>query len=396
LLLTRGRVIAEREGLRPPADDSRRHGLQDVGSEARTELIYQMQTGSAYGYANWKSGNDADALQAAPAQELVRIRSARKPRDWDTRWEQAGNKVGWAGAIRSPKVALKTSPIWTAISRFDRPYPPFDFGSGMWVEDVDRETSLRLGLVARGEPLQPARSPYSASLQASAKDLSPELRQSLRSLFGPQIQFDGDTIKWNANVHDYERDTRSAGEVARQVFTRSASDVGQLGRRIPGAQAPGGLAEETPYPAQFAETNAVEISAVATGRKPLFHERLGFLMDAGLAQRLQAGLPEGTVARATAEAIFVYNERALRGLADPARDLWDQIREHRDDGRWLGYGVDARAVGVPRVLVNIIDPAGEAVSGFWAPAEQGELYALARLRDWLLVRGPGYRARIRR
>lgn len=188
--------LAEREGLRPPEGDAKRGTIQDVGSEARTELIYQMQTGSAYGYANWQAGQDPDMLDAYPAQELVRVRDAKVPRNWAVRWAEAGQKVGWVGAAKAPFVALKNSPIWVALSRFERAFPPFDFGSGMWVEDVDRETAVNLGLLKVADQVQPQAKPFTENWETSVKDLSPELRESLRKAFPDRVVIEGDTAKW--------------------------------------------------------------------------------------------------------------------------------------------------------------------------------------------------------
>lgn len=39
-------------------------------------------------------------------------------------------------------IALKSDRVWTNFSRFGRPYPPSDFGSGMGVEDIDRDEAF--------------------------------------------------------------------------------------------------------------------------------------------------------------------------------------------------------------------------------------------------------------
>jgi hypothetical protein len=54
--------------------------LQDIGSSTRLRLIYDMQTQSAAAYANWKTGQDEDILQAFPAQEFRRVESRIEPR----------------------------------------------------------------------------------------------------------------------------------------------------------------------------------------------------------------------------------------------------------------------------------------------------------------------------
>ena len=53
-------------------------------------------------------------------------------------------------------VALKSDPVWTKISRFGHPYPPFDWGSGMGVEDVSREDVLSLGVIKEDYALPPS------------------------------------------------------------------------------------------------------------------------------------------------------------------------------------------------------------------------------------------------
>ena len=122
--------------------------LTDITSRRRLGLIYDMNVQEAREYARYVRGQDADALDMYPAQEFVRVESRRVPRtDWPMRWRAAGGK------IRGRRmVALKSDPVWTNLSRFGRPYPPFDYGSGMGVEDIDREEAVELGLLPDDEP----------------------------------------------------------------------------------------------------------------------------------------------------------------------------------------------------------------------------------------------------
>ena len=122
--------------------------LTDITSRRRLGLIYDMNIQEAREYARYVRGQDADALDMYPAQEFVRVESRRVPRtDWPTRWRAAGGKIR-GGRM----VALKSDPVWTNLSRFGRPYPPFDYGSGMGVEDIDREEAVELGLLPDDEP----------------------------------------------------------------------------------------------------------------------------------------------------------------------------------------------------------------------------------------------------
>jgi len=75
----------------------------------------------AHGFAARKADMDPNLLDAYPAYRLIRVESRRIPRDWYERWGEAGAAVGWEGASKTDLVALKTSPIWAALSRFGRP-----------------------------------------------------------------------------------------------------------------------------------------------------------------------------------------------------------------------------------------------------------------------------------
>lgn len=122
--------------------------LSDITSRRRLGLIYDMNIQEAREYARYVRGQDADALDMYPAQEFLRVESRRVPRtDWPARWRAAGGKIR-GGRM----VALKSDSVWTNLSRFGRPYPPFDYGSGMGVEDVDREEAIELGLLPADEP----------------------------------------------------------------------------------------------------------------------------------------------------------------------------------------------------------------------------------------------------
>ena len=57
-----------------------------------------------------------------------------KPREWRIRWNDARRSLGegntsatYAESDHGPFKALKNDPVWSAISRFGNPWPPFDF-----------------------------------------------------------------------------------------------------------------------------------------------------------------------------------------------------------------------------------------------------------------------------
>lgn len=129
------------KGERPESDL-----LTDVRSSRRLGLIYDFQRERLDAERFLAQGNDPDHAWAFPALELVRTQARRMPRDWKSRWVEAGGKLVEGERM----VALRGDPIWTAISRFGSPTPPFDFNSGMGLREIDVDEAEALGLV-RGE-----------------------------------------------------------------------------------------------------------------------------------------------------------------------------------------------------------------------------------------------------
>ena len=170
--------------------------IKDLLTQRRLDLILQTNVRQARGYVQHLEATTEGALLATPGQELLRVRSRRVPRDWRTRWTNAGGRL-YDGRM----IALKTDPIWTRISRFGNPYPPFDFGSGMGVEGVGRRECIRLGVISPDDPPQkvPPRDDFNGNLQASVPfgEDSPEYR-ALKRQFGDNVSFDNGTVKWNA------------------------------------------------------------------------------------------------------------------------------------------------------------------------------------------------------
>jgi hypothetical protein len=169
--------------------------LTDLASRARAGLIYDMAVRSSAGYARWQTDNDPDILDAFPAQELIRILPRLKERDWPAKWEDKGGVLLDGDRM----AALKTDPIWMKISRFGTPWPPFDYGSGMGLRDLDREEAETLGLIQPGDRMKPVQQEdFNAALVASVADLAPAFRDMLQSLMGPKVAIDGDRAKWVA------------------------------------------------------------------------------------------------------------------------------------------------------------------------------------------------------
>lgn len=170
-------------------------GIQDLSSDGRINLQIRMNVESAQGYGQFLQGQAEGAIDAFPAQELFRAEDREEPRNWPTRWMQAGGQI-FGGRM----IALKNDPIWIAISAFDNPFPPFDYNSGMWVRDVSREDAIALGLLGENETIAPVVADYNAGLEASVKNVDPELVRSLQQSFGEQIVVRGETVAWRAST----------------------------------------------------------------------------------------------------------------------------------------------------------------------------------------------------
>jgi len=170
--------------------------LVDLMSRRRLGLIFDQQIQGAQGYAGWKMGQDPDMLDQWPAQELIRVESRQVPRNWINRWVAAG---GQFHDLRM--IALKTSPVWTAISRFDRPWPPFDFGSGMGLEDISRTEAIELGVLAPdAAPQLPQQESFTENLAANIGGMDSRLLQAMKTLFGDRLAIEGGRARWNPSI----------------------------------------------------------------------------------------------------------------------------------------------------------------------------------------------------
>lgn len=180
------KALAE-AGYQPPAGAE--GGLLDHTSRSRLDLILQQNVRAARGYGKWAADMDPDRLDLWPAQELVRVFARANPRGtWRARWAGAGGKT-FAGRM----IALKTDPIWSAISRFGQPYPPYDYGSGMGVVDVARDEAVKLGLLTETEALTPEPVPFPDMAEARMPDLEsmPALRDAILRAMGNARFVDG-------------------------------------------------------------------------------------------------------------------------------------------------------------------------------------------------------------
>ena len=191
-------VSAIMQAARKAGLDTGSASITNHGSVARANVIIDTNAGMAAGYATAIQSNSYGARLAFPAQELVRIEERQVPRSWQNIWRSHGGKIYPGGRM----IALKEDPIWSAISRFGTPYPPFDFNSGMGVDDVSYDEAVELGVIPSEDYQPPKESPlenFNASLEAElTMDRKSDAFHALREAFGDQIvQVDG-KVKWRS------------------------------------------------------------------------------------------------------------------------------------------------------------------------------------------------------
>lgn len=175
--------------------------IKDLSTDARLNLILKTNTDMAQGYGYFEQGQDDAVLDEWPCQELVRIEDRTERRNWYERWRGNGGNI-YPGNFRGLPlvqgagvegrcIARKDDPIWSAISAFGQPYPPFDFQSGVGVRDVSRSEAMELGVIYRDTRVEPQSRGFNDDLRAA-----PDVRSaSLRSVLEAEgYQFDGDVL----------------------------------------------------------------------------------------------------------------------------------------------------------------------------------------------------------
>ena len=181
--------------------------IKDLFSKARLDVIFKHNLRQARGMIQRASGMTPGAFAAFPAQEFKRTHKRQVERkDWPERWRKAGGKV-YGGRM----IALKTDPVWERLSVFGNPFPPFDWGSGMGVIDVDRKTAIELGLIsdeklreetAALRSAKPEASKFNDNLQVTVPNLRKDslCGQILLRNFGDQVVIENSVVNWQGNL----------------------------------------------------------------------------------------------------------------------------------------------------------------------------------------------------
>lgn len=172
------------------APEGKEGTIQDLASDARTDLIVRMNVGLARGYGRKVAAQEN--LGRRPFWELYRQYEREEPRDWPSRWREAGGRMR-----RGRFIAPVNGAIWTSISRFGTPYPPFDFNSGMGVRGLTTTEGAEAGVAKpKKQEKQPPRA-FKPVRRAALLVDEPDLRQVLLNslnIGGAQYRIDASGI----------------------------------------------------------------------------------------------------------------------------------------------------------------------------------------------------------
>lgn len=175
--------------------------IKDLSSDGRLNLILKTNTDMSQGYGYFEQGQDEAVLDEWPCQELVRVEDRVERRNWYERWRGNGGNIYpgnprglplvQGAGVEGRCIARKDDPIWSAISAFGQPYPPFDYNSGVGLRDVSRSESMELGIIDRDTRVEPQSRGFNDDLQAAPDVRSESLRSALEA---EGYKFDGDVL----------------------------------------------------------------------------------------------------------------------------------------------------------------------------------------------------------
>ena len=198
----KGLVTVEKElsfwlrdkGYQPP--EGKAGGLEDLSSLPRIMVVLRTNMEMARGHAAWVRAQTS--IRAFPCRRFLRIARRKEPRDWETRWQEAKDATAdTPGVHPTEKIALVNHPIWRKLSRFDQPYAPYDFMSGMGDELVSRTDALALGFDLRPntDPMQqPIFRSMNEGLEVTPEISDPTLKAALTDKLGRFGEWDGEKV----------------------------------------------------------------------------------------------------------------------------------------------------------------------------------------------------------
>ena len=179
-------------------------GLKDLSSGIRIATVLNTNLDMARGHAQWV--RKQTAIRFFPIQLLLRVAPREERRDLPRIWREAMERLGTATKAvqiveRDPLAddpldeflcyAPLNDPIWTEISAFAQPYPPFDWGSGVGVESEPASRAEELGIELGPEDFEPQFRSMNEGLEATPDVQDPVLKEALAERMGRLGEWDG-------------------------------------------------------------------------------------------------------------------------------------------------------------------------------------------------------------
>lgn len=190
-LATALREIADQLGARRDVPGNQRTPIGSPFAQ-RLRLSADSRIQSAQAYAKWKAGQYPDLLDAFPAQEMINFDNRSRPAAaWQTRWIEAGGKL-YDGRM----IARRDDPIWQSLSHTGGWESPMKLSGDITLEDVDRFTAEDLGVIDPDGDVEAIDRSFTADLHAEVQGIPPSFIRALKNLFGDQLEFDGDAVRW--------------------------------------------------------------------------------------------------------------------------------------------------------------------------------------------------------
>ncbi len=189
LATARNALRAKAKELGYTPEEGKAGTIQDFTTSRRLNVTLTTNVQQAQGYGQYMQGQDPTVLDLYPAQELYRAMARKVPRNWNARWSVAAQTTG---TRTDGFVALKNTPIWTALSRFGTPYSPFDYNSGMRTRNVARSRAVAGGLIDRDTRLKPEDRGFNQDLAFSPEIRNAQIRQAIVEGSDGKLHFDAD------------------------------------------------------------------------------------------------------------------------------------------------------------------------------------------------------------
>lgn len=171
-------------GIGYTPDAEKAGSLQDLSSYMRTKVIVDTNVAVARGYGQATEANTEGALDAFPAQELFRFSNAAQPRGWAERWKAAGGRFYGGGRM----IARVDDDVWQNLGdgaggyddTLGNPFAPFAFNSGMRTRLISRREAEQLGVIGKGEQVQPRELSLGLDFTNAIEQLAPALRAGIQ------------------------------------------------------------------------------------------------------------------------------------------------------------------------------------------------------------------------